>query len=238
MPFDFCLLAVRSPLSKEAKGSSHKAMRGSLVRLRKACAVAMALATSVSASADVVVREYVKQGSIDPGETVVRDIAAFPPAPYVATSPFAISFAPKFEAPCESWDVVILRLNILVGSHRAVYALDIGGLGNFSDYKMDGIGVAGLFNSVGESDGAINVAGLFNFAAFDFSGCQISGLYSCTEGSHFGLQIGLANYAGSLTGMQIGVFNSVDRFHGIQLGVFNFNKTTPIRFLPVLNAAF
>ena len=188
--------------------------------------------------ADVAVREYDKSESVQPGETKHRDISGFPPSPYVATSPFAISFAPKFEAPGESWDVVVLRLNILVGSHRAVYALDIGGLGNFADYKMDGIGVAGLFNSVGESDGAIHVAGLFNFAAFDFAGCQISGLYSCTEGSHFGLQIGAANYAGKLTGVQIGLFNSAETLHGIQIGAFNFNKSSPIHFLPIINAAF
>ena len=189
-------------------------------------------------AADVTVQEYGESATVAPGETKVRNISGFPPVPYVATSPFAFSFAPKFEAPGESWDVVFLRLNLLVGSHRAVYALDIGGLGNFADYKMDGIGVAGLFNSVGESDGAIHIAGLFNFAAFDFAGCQISGLYSCTEGSHFGLQIGSANYAGKLTGVQIGLFNSAETLHGIQIGVVNFNKSSPIRFMPIISAAF
>ena len=192
----------------------------------------------LTASADVVVRKYGSEKLIAPGETAIREIRAFDPAPYYATSPFALSFAPKFEAPGEEWDIVMLRLNLLVASHRAVYALDIGGLGNFADYKMDGIGVAGLFNSVGESDGAIHVAGLFNFAAFDFAGCQISGLYSCTEGAHFGLQIGAANYAGRLTGVQIGVFNYAETLHGIQIGAVNLNKSSPIRFLPIINAAF
>ena len=173
-----------------------------------------------------------------PGETKNRDISGFPPAPYVATSPFAISFAPKFEAPGESWDVVVLRLNILVGSHRAVYALDIGGLGNFADYKMDGIGVAGLFNSVGESDGAFHVAGIFNFAALDFAGCQISGIYSGTEGTHRGLQIGVGNFAGSLVGAQIGVVNYAERLKGVQIGLLNFNRSSPVAFLPIANAAF
>ena len=198
---------------------------------------AFAVMSVTSAAADFAVREYDESATVAPGEAKVRDISGFPPAPYVATSPFALSFAPKFEVPDESWDVVFLRLNLLVGSHRAVYALDIGGLGNFADYKMDGIGVAGLFNSVGESDGAIHVAGLFNFAAFDFAGCQISGLYSCTEGSHLGLQIGTANYAGKLTGVQLGLFNSAETLHGIQIGVVNFNKSSPIRFMPIINAA-
>ena len=202
------------------------------------CLIAYAVMSLLSVVADVAVREYGESAKIAPGETKVRDISVFPPAPYVATTPFALSFAPKFEAPDESWDVVFLRLNLLVGSHRAVYALDIGGLGNFADFKMDGIGIAGLFNSVGESDGAIHIAGLFNFAAFDFSGCQISGVYSCTEGTHCGLQIGAGNYAGKITGLQIGVFNYAERLNGVQIGFVNVNRSSPVMLLPVANAAF
>ena len=192
----------------------------------------------MTALADVSVREHGCERSLAPGETVAREVKAPDPAPYVATSPVAVSFAPKFEAPGEDWDVVMLRINLLAGRHRAVYALDIGGLGNFADYKMDGIGVAGLFNSVGESDGAIHVAGIFNFAAFDFSGCQISGCYSATEGSHCGLQIGLANYAGSLAGAQIGIVNFAERLKGVQIGLANLNRSSPVVFLPIANAAF
>ena len=115
------------------------------LRRQLLCAVVVC-AAMISKSADVIVRNYVESDSVKFGEVKTRDIREFEPAPYYATTPFALSFAPKFEAPGESWDVVMLRLNILVGSHRVVYALDIGGLGNFADYKMDGIGVAGLFN--------------------------------------------------------------------------------------------
>lgn len=189
-------------------------------------------------AADVPVLDQDKGDTVRTGETKSRSIIKLSPAPYVATSPFALSFAPKFEAPNESWDIIIFRLNLLVGSHRAVYALDIGGLGNFADYKMDGVGIAGLFNSVGESDGALHVAGLFNFAAFDFSGCQMSGFYSATEGSHCGLQIGLGNYAGSLVGAQIGIVNFAERLKGVQIGLANFNRSSPVAFLPIANAAF
>lgn len=200
-----------------------------------ACCVVLA---SVSVAAEVSVREYNEDKNVQLGETIRRDIALFPPAPYVATSPIAISFAPKFEAPGERWDVIMLRLNLLVGSHRAVYAFDVGSIGNIVDYKMNGIGVAGFFNTVGESDGAIHIAGLFNFAAFDFSGCQVSGLYSCTEGAHFGLQVGVGNYAGKLAGVQIGVVNYAETLVGLQLGVLNFNKSACIGVLPVVNMAF
>lgn len=193
---------------------------------------------SCCAFADVTIRTYNGNDTVANGETKFREVREFEPTPYVATSPFALSFAPKLEVPDESWDVVLLRLNVLVGSHRAVYALDIGGLGNFADYKMDGIGVAGLFNSVGESDGAFLVAGLFNFTAFDFSGCQISGFYSATEGTHCGLQIGAANYSGKLVGVQIGVVNYAERLEGVQIGLVNGSNTAPLSFMPVMNIGF
>ena len=191
-----------------------------------------------SYGADVAVREYDKSAFVLAGEMKNRDISGLPHAPYVATSPFAISFTPKFEAPDESWDAAVFRLNILVGSHRAVYALDIGGLGNFADYKMDGIGVAGLFNSVGGSDCAILVAGLFNFATVDFAGLQVSGFYSCTERIHCGLQVGTVNYAGKLVGVQLGIANYADRLEGVQIGLANCSNAAPISFMPVMNVGF
>lgn len=208
-------------------------------RRRRLAVCALAIGTmTVSLFADVVVRDYGGDGAMTYGRTETSDMFSCQPSPYVATSPFALSFAPKFEAPVETWDVVLLRVNILVGSHRAVYALDVGGLGNFADYKMDGIGVAGLFNSVGESDGAIHVAGLFNFAAFNFVGCQIAGIYSATEGTHCGLQLGTANYSGRLVGVQIGVVNYAERLEGVQVGLVNFNRSSRISFMPILNFAF
>lgn len=189
-------------------------------------------------NADIATRTYTQDDSIKVGETKSRNLHVCEPSPYVETSPIAISFAPKFEVPLETWDVIMFRLNILAGRHRAVYALDVGALGNMTDYKMDGIGIAGLFNSVGESDGAFLVAGLVNFAAFDFSGCQISGLYSCSEGTHCGLQVGIVNYVGKLVGAQIGLVNMTERLEGVQLGFMNFNKGPGISFLPIVNLAF
>ena len=210
----------------------------SMERCRMAGAIICAVMSFFAVEADGVAQGQDKGETIQPGGTMSYGISGFLPAPYVATSPFAISFAPKFEVPSVSWDIIILRLNLLVGSHRAVYALDVGGLGNFADYKMDGIGIAGLFNSIGESDGAFHVAGIFNFASFDFAGCQISGIYSGTEGTHQGLQVGVGNYAGSLVGAQIGVVNYAERLKGVQIGLLNFNRSSPVAFLPIANAAF
>lgn len=200
--------------------------------------VAMGGFFGLPAFASVVVGTNEYKGEIAPGETVFRDIAAPEPAPYVATAPFAVAFVPKVEVPSETWDVVIIRLNLFVGSHRAVYALDIGGLGSFADYKMDGVGVAGLFNYAGESDGAIQVAGLFNYTGFNFCGCQIAGFYNRTEGRHSGLQISGGNYAGHLVGLQIGVVNYAERLDGVQIGFINYGSSAPVPFMPVINIGF
>jgi hypothetical protein len=226
--------------------------------------IAVAMLSTMAWGADVQVRKYNSEDAVVPGgEAKFRKIEnangfsqnerlVGEPAPYVATSPLAIGFAPKFEFPPESWDVTGLRLNLLVGNHRAVYALDLGAIGNFADYKMDGIGIAGIFNSIGESDGAIQIAGIVNFAAFNFSGCQISGICSLTEGTLTGVQIGVGNYAGILSGVQLGAFNSAeqgsgvqigvvnyaDKLEGVQLGLVNVIQSSTVRFMPVLNMAF
>ena len=205
-----------------------------------------------SSWADVEIRTYNESDNVAPGQTKSRLLSVGEPSPYYATSPFAISLTPQLEAPSQKWDVMPLRLNILVGSHRTVQGLDLGVLGGFSDYKMNGLGIAGIFNSIGESEGALNIAGIVNFVAFDYSGCQISGIYSCTEGKHVGIQLAIGNFAGRLTGAQIGVFNraekgaglqlgvinSSDCLKGVQIGVLNLNKSSAIPLLPIVNFAF
>lgn len=215
--------------------------RGAIMKIVLLFVAAIAVSCGMafdSVAADAAVRQHGDIDIVGAGETKERDYARRPPPPFVDTMFFAVSVAPKLESPGKEYDVAFFRINLLAGRHRAVYAIDIGGLSNFTDYKMDGIGIAGLFNSVGESDGAIHVAGLFNFAASDFAGCQISGFYSRTEGSHCGLQVGAVNYAGSLIGVQIGMFNYAEALHGVQVGAININKNSPVQFLPLINAAF
>ena len=229
-----------------------KPMTSVMTWMRSAALLGAIMASLTFALADVEVRTYDNSESVAPGQVKFRKAEVGEPSPYVNTAPLAISIVPMLEAPSETWDVVVLRLNLFVGNHRAVYGLDLGVLGNFADYKMNGLGIGGLFNSVGESDSALHIAGIFNFAAFDFNGCQISGVCSITEGTHCGVQIGLGNYAGNLvgvqiggfnsiekgTGVQIGLFNSADCLAGLQLGLININHSSSVSCLPILNFAF
>ncbi len=89
------------------------------------------------------------------------------PSPYKATALVAIALAPMLETPGEAWDVKPFRLSLLVGSHRAVYGCDLGVVGNFADYKMNGLAIATLFNAAGESDGVMQISALLPFAAYD-----------------------------------------------------------------------
>lgn len=215
-------------------------------------AIVLAAALVQVLAGEVTVRHYGEGGSVQPGEVAVREIAVPEPSPYVGTSPLALGFAPRFEVPSEEYDVVMLRINFLVGRHRQFHGLDIGGLGNFTVGEMGGIGVAGLFNDVGMAKAAILVAGAVNHSLWDFSGGQVSGLFSWTEGMHSGLQvapvnkagrlggaqIGAVNMAGTGTGLQIGVINVAERLSGFQIGAININRDSTMPFMPVINFAF
>lgn len=218
-----------------------------------AIASALLLAgTAFAPAGEVTIREYGGDREANQGEVVFREIAIPETSPYVGMSPLAIAFAPGFEFPPEEWDVVALRLDILVGRHRNFHGLDIGGLGNYTVGEMGGIGVAGLFNDCGTGKAAIQVAGAVNHSSWDYSGAQVSGLFSWTEGWHTGLQIAAANKAGRLsgvqigalnmtgrgTGLQIGVINVAERLEGFQIGVLNVNRDSTMPFLPVINFAF
>lgn len=201
-----------------------------------------AIAYSAIADEDgVVTRSYSNESDSAPiaqGLPSSREVQVCAPAPYYGTMPFAFAIAPAIEAPSQEWDVAVVRLSLLAGRHRAMYGLDLGILGNITDYEMNGLALGGLFNSVGESTGAVQIALLVNFAAFDFSGCQIAALYSATEGTMTGLQLGAANYAGKLSGIQFGLYNFAETLNGLQIGVINLNKSSSVQFMPILNFGF
>ena len=217
--------------------------------LSDAAVAAVVGAGLFSASAqDVQTRRY----SVAAPEVQVREVNVVPDAPMVGEQPFSLAIMPKVETPDESWDVVFFRLDVFVGRHRCVYGLDLGVLGGMADQEMSGIGLSGLFNDIGWSDGAFQVAGIFNRAHRNFCGLQIAMGMCWTEGEFDGLQIALANKSGRLGGVQIGAVNAVesgaglqigvvnysDRLEGFQIGVLNINRDSSIPVFPILNGAF
>lgn len=54
----------------------------------------------------------------------------------------------------------------------------------------------------------------------------------------FGLQAGVFNYAETACGFQLGVVNMCERACGIQVGLVNIIKTSPVLWMPLVNAQF
>jgi len=57
-------------------------------------------------------------------------------------------------------------------------------------------------------------------------------------GTLYGFQAGVFNYAEKACGVQVGVVNMCEHAYGIQVGVVNIIKTSPVLWLPILNAQF
>ena len=201
---------------------------------------------------NVVLRNYTEENPSLKEGVRIREIQEPTAPPATGVSPLGLAIAPDFEAPGKGWDVIFLRLNLLVGSHRCVYGLDIGALGNICQDEMSGLSVAGLFNNIRTSGGAFQIAGVYNHSAWHFDGLQLAGGLSWTEGTLAGLQIATANRSGRLegvqidlvnlaekgTGVQIGLFNHSEQLEGIQLGLINLNRDSTLPFCPIMNLAF
>lgn len=254
----FAIMFFRSLWKTSAKGFRRTAIGNSNknpddMYARKwfwVAALAVAALMAIPASgADAIAR---KGDAADAGGVQFRDIGMPEPSSYVDISPLAIAVVPWIEFPDETWDVEGFRLNLLVGRHRGFQGLDIGILGNFTSGEMGGVGLAGLFNDVGTSEGGFLLAGAVNHSSWDFTGGQVSGLFSWTEGLLSGMQIAPVNKAGRLdgaqigalnmsgpgTGLQIGLVNVAERLSGFQIGVVNINRESDLPFMPIVNFSF
>lgn len=174
------------------------------------------------------------------------------PGPSAGIAPFAFSIVPPAQFPPEDWDIYGLRVNLFVGHHRDVAFVDIGLFGNYADGNLLGLEGAGLFNSVGSSNGAIQLAGIYNSVSRDFCGLQGAFIANVVDGDMIGLEVAAINLAQDMSGIQIGLFNRAERASGLQIGVVNYAYQmeglqigllnvigdSNIPCLPILNAAF
>ncbi len=171
--------------------------------------------------------------------------------PSAGIAPLAISIVPPVQVPSEDWDIYGVRLNIFVGAHRDVAFIDVGVLGNIVYGNLSGVQLAGIYNRIGNSDGAIEGACIMNDVRHDFCGVQLA-LCNRVSGDMEGLQAGLINLTQDGAGLQMGAFNRAERFsglqigianyayqlNGLQIGVFNVIEDSNIPFMPLINAAF
>ena len=153
------------------------------------------------------------------------------------STPFAISFAPGFEAPGEDWDVFGIRLNIFAGRHHDVAFLDLGTVANLASGEACGLQVAGIYNQVDSSEGIFQAAFVANYCRNSLSGVQVSAV-NVAGTVCGGVQAGVFNRAEALTGLQIGVVNYTHQAEGIQIGLLNIIADSPCAVMPIVNIGF
>lgn len=114
-----------------------------------------------------------------------------------------------------------------------------------SPYRINGIHVSALYNSVSSVNG-ISITGLafdskitngisingFGQLGDTMNGLAISGLYNRNYRMN-GLQIGAYNNNNLTCGLQIGLFNKTKKLKGVQLGLWNKNGKLGLPFLNV-----
>jgi hypothetical protein len=100
----------------------------------------------------------------------------------------------------------------------SVNAAQFAGLANFTTDPASGLQMAGLMNlSVGNFKGT-QLAGLVNYAHREVKGAQISGILNIGQ-KVIGTQLGLFNYADSISGVPIGLISFVRRgYHNVEIG--------------------
>ena len=179
---------------------------------------------------------------------------------HAAITPLSVGVAPPVQFPPSDFTITGIRTSVLWGHHRDVYGLDLGGIGNITDQRFVGIGVAGGFNATygyttilglqlagvanlnHEKATVIGVqaaAGLnYNKAASSVFGFQLALANVAEFTDVYGAQVGLYNQAKDVYGLQIGVVNMADNLHGLQVGLINFNRKGLIGVAPLLNVGF
>lgn len=179
---------------------------------------------------------------------------------FAATSPLSVGIVPPVQFPPDDFNVTGLRMSLLWGKHRDVYGLDIGALGNITEQRFVGIGLAGGFNY---TQGHTTILGLqlagganINTEKTNVYGAQLAlGFNSNTATSSvtgiqaaianlsghttiYGAQIGVYNRAQEVYGLQIGLVNVASSLHGIQIGLINFHHKGIFAVSPILNIGF
>ncbi|MBX7051392.1 MAG: carboxypeptidase-like regulatory domain-containing protein [Flavobacteriales bacterium] len=103
--------------------------------------------------------------------------------------------------------------NVNLGEFEGV---QFGGFANVNRKKTEAVSFAGFANCALNTMKGVQIAGAFNLALRDFQGVQISGLVN-VAGRVKGSQIGVFNFADSLTGVPVGLLSFVNKgYHKIE----------------------
>lgn len=175
---------------------------------------------------------------------------------------FATGLIPHWtQAPDADASVTGMRFSAGAASHKEMYGLDIGVIGNFTSSKFVGTAMSGAFNftdgsasivllqlagGVNVNNGKANIYGIqlapfanINRGDGNVFGMQMSvGANVSPKTNIYGFQFGLYNEANQVYGFQVGLINRAQRLHGIQIGLSNYNASGWLAWFPLLNVGF
>ena len=133
-------------------------------------------------------------------------------------TPVMVGLWTPAQLPSAEWDVAGVRLDLLYGSCRNLYGLDLG-----------------LVNFTQENEVGLNI-GLVNRVDGKFTGLQLGVVKVADTAS--ALQIGLYNGTDDLAGVRLGLINHTRIARGVQVGLINVIENNDLAFLPLVNFFF
>ncbi len=179
---------------------------------------------------------------------------------HAAVSPVAVGIVPPVQFPTKDFSITGLRLSALWGSHRDVYGIDLGLIGNITAQDFTGIALSGGFNKTSGTVTAIGTqfAGIANWNNNKTSvyGLQFAGIINMNKATSkvvgldlalvnlteqtaiYGVQAGIYNKARVVYGLQLGLINEATDLHGIQIGLVNFHHKGLFVVSPIINIGF
>ncbi|MES2559093.1 MAG: hypothetical protein V4590_05100 [Bacteroidota bacterium] len=116
-----------------------------------------------------------------------------------------------------------VRLGGLYNIGNTMNGVQVAGLFNTQIGYFHGVQVAGLFNATRDTSSGVQVAGLFNVNGRSANHVSIAGLANFNLAQTRGLQLtSIVNYTRSLKGVQIALLNFSDSCEGTPIGLINF----------------
>lgn len=124
-----------------------------------------------------------------------------------------------------------------------VIGAQYGGLFNATNGNVSGVQVAGLINATNASSTGGQFAGLGNTTLGNQKGVTISAVNNFTKGNVYGGQISLTNIGMQrVEGIQLGLVNYADTLSGTQFGLINvtnnIERGTPIGLLNIVKDGY
>ncbi len=107
----------------------------------------------------------------------------------------------------------------------SVKGFQAAGIANFTTGTVDGVQLAGVMNFSSQSVTGFQGAGVLNFTASDLKGTQVAGVTNFARDVEGAQVAGILNIGKNVKGAQVGLFNYADSISGVPVGLISFVKS-------------